>query len=56
MFFETLIATEDRSYFTDRLSGLTGKPRDAWNEFSLLELMEFLQREIRKRGELRERD
>lgn len=48
MFFETVLTTEDRSYFTDRLAELTGKPRDHWSDLSLILLQGLLVEEIKK--------
>lgn len=46
---ETAIETEDRSYYTDRLTELTGKPRNYWSKIPLIELKQRCFKEIKQK-------
>jgi len=48
MFFETLITTDDKSYFVDRLEEITGKPREHWSGLSLTLLRNLLEKAIKE--------
>ena len=49
MFYETVLDMEDKSYYTDRLNELTGKPRSYWAGVSLFRLRECLKRAVMKK-------
>ncbi len=49
MFYETMIETPDRSFYTDKLEALTGKPRIYWSRFPLWLLQRFYAGEIRRK-------
>ncbi len=49
MFYETIISTFDRSYYTDRLSELTGKSRIYWAKIPFQELKQIYMKEIKGR-------
>ena len=53
--FIPMLFVEDRSYFTDELEKLTGKPRRYWSEWPLVMLQERLFQE-RRRSLLRWKD
>ena len=45
--FETVVTCSDKSYFTDELEKLTGRPRSYWAQFTFRYLKERLYRELR---------
>lgn len=49
MFTATLVATDDRSYFTDELEKLTGRSRSYWSLFSLDQLSSRLRHELKNK-------
>ena len=46
MYYESIIDTADKSYYTDRLEEITGKPRNHWTNLSLIRLHDILKREL----------
>jgi len=54
MFFETVISTFDKSYYTDRLEKLTGRSRRYWSFFPILRLQLILKQELIKEAKMRE--
>ena len=52
MFFETVLEIEDKSYYVDRLSELTGSSRARWSSLPLEILRKRLEKEIRKQRKL----
>jgi len=48
--FEIIVETLDRSYYTDRLEELTGKPRRHWSLFPFCVLKRIYIKEIQRKG------
>ena len=46
---ETAIETEDRSYYTDRLTELTGKARNYWSKIPFFQLKQRCFEEIKQK-------
>ncbi len=53
---EVLIETDDRSYYTDRLTEFTGKPRIYWVHVPFPRLKQIFVRKIKEKGEVIRRD
>jgi len=51
MFYETMIETEDKSYYTDRLIALTGTQRGSWRGRTIDELKKLLCQALRARNQ-----
>ena len=47
--YEVVVETADRSYYTDRLTELTGKPRIYWVKVPFQELKQIYMKEIKGR-------
>ncbi len=47
MFFEPVIETDDKSFYADRLEGLTGLPRSFWGLIPLGPLRELCEKAAR---------
>ncbi|MBI3317518.1 MAG: hypothetical protein HYZ85_05915 [Candidatus Omnitrophica bacterium] len=45
--YEAAVETSDRSYYTDRLTELTGKPRIYWGKIPFQELKQIYRKEIK---------
>ena len=51
MFHTTLMETEDRSYYTDKLEHLTGIPRRDWSRLTFEDLKEHFERVVKRENE-----
>ncbi len=53
---EVLMETDDRSYYTDRLTEFTGKPRIFWAHVPFSELKRIFVRKIKEKEEVISRE
>jgi|GEM_PF-4747629 len=49
MWNSQILYTRDKSYYTDELAKITGKSREYWGKFGMLELQTILRKLIAKR-------
>ena len=54
--FEVLLDTEDKSFWTDQLEALTGKPRRYWARLPVRALREIYRKEIEHGEVLHEKE